>query len=96
MHSQSDTDTDGYTQAAQSILTHTDRNMTDLVDDDHIEIAQVEANPFQVDNGNSRHGYDCGRGLHKLDQTVDCGHDKGSGPVWNSMKAKLSEWYFKL
>ena len=70
--------------------------MTNLVDDHHVEIAQVEANPFQVDNGNSRHGYDCGWGLNKLNQTVDCGHDKGSGPVGNSMKAKLPERYFKL
>ena len=59
-------DTAAHTQAAHSTHAHTERQMTDLEDDDHVEVAQVEANPFQVDNGNSRHGYDCGWGLNKL------------------------------
>lgn len=42
------------------------RRGTDLVDNDHVKVAQVEADSFQVDNGNSRHGYDCRWGLNKL------------------------------
>ncbi len=67
-----------------------------LEDDDHVKVAQVEANPFQVDNGNSRHGHHSGRGLHQLDQAVDSGHDEGCGLVGHSMEAQFSEGNLKL
>ncbi|KAA6416666.1 MAG: hypothetical protein FRX49_13365 [Trebouxia sp. A1-2] len=56
----------------------------------------VEANPFQVDNGNSRHGHHSGWGLHQLYQAVDSGHDEGCRLVGHSVEAQFSEGNLKL
>ena len=37
-----------------------------LEHNDHVKVAQVEANPFQVDNGNSRHGHNGSWDFYKL------------------------------
>lgn len=68
----------------------------DLEDNDHVKVAQVEANTLKIDNGNRGHGYDCGGDLDQLHQAVDSGHHKGCAAVRHPMEAQLSEWNLKL
>jgi len=47
-----------------------------LEDDDHVKVTQVEANPFQVDNGNSRHDEGCGLVGHSMEAQFSEGNLK--------------------